>query len=152
MRYIFLLIFSLLLISCATPYQKDGFRGGYVESQLSENIYRVYFGGNGYTSTQRAADFALIRAAELTIDKGYKFFVIISNDESLKHDAQLYNRYDPNTGGYTAANIVVTQKPKSTIVFAMFNEKNPESIMFEARYICNDLAKKYEITCNAIIE
>ena len=152
MRYIFLLIFSLLLISCKTPYQKTGLTGGYEESQLSENIYRVYFRGNGYTSMERAADFALIRAAELTIDKGYKFFAIISNDETLKHDANLVNSYDPNTGGYTASRIVVSKKPRSTIIFAMFNEKNPESIMFEAQYICKDLAKKYEITCNASIE
>lgn len=56
----------LLLAACATGYKPEGFSGGFFELQLSENVYRVSFDGNGYTGSRRAADMALLRSAELT--------------------------------------------------------------------------------------
>lgn len=66
----FLLIggFSLLLLEgCATSHQEKGFTGGYSETQLAPDVFRVNFAGNGYTSSERAQDFALLRAAELSL-------------------------------------------------------------------------------------
>jgi hypothetical protein len=37
------------LVGCATGYQAQGFTGGFDETQLSPNVYRVTFKGNGYT-------------------------------------------------------------------------------------------------------
>ncbi len=28
---------------CATPYQKGGFGGGFTETELSQNVWKVYF-------------------------------------------------------------------------------------------------------------
>src|SRR5437764_1386447 len=60
-----IMIGGLLFVACATPYQRHGFTGGFSESQLDENVFRVNFRGNGYTSPERAADFTLLRSAEL---------------------------------------------------------------------------------------
>ncbi len=35
---------------CSTSYQSDSWTGGYSEIQLADNIYKVSFRGNGYTS------------------------------------------------------------------------------------------------------
>ena len=48
--------------SCATTYQSEGLTGGFSETQLDENIFRVTFYGNGYTGKERVTDFALLRS------------------------------------------------------------------------------------------
>jgi hypothetical protein len=35
----------ILLTSCATTYQKQGFTGGFSETQLGENIFQISFKG-----------------------------------------------------------------------------------------------------------
>ncbi len=42
------LILFLILIGCATPYQKVGLSGGYSDTRLQENVFTVNFRGNGY--------------------------------------------------------------------------------------------------------
>jgi hypothetical protein len=74
MRIITSLCIVATLSACATAYQRDGFTGGFSETQLDENVWRVTFEGNGYTREQRAEDFALLRSAELTLEKGFYAF------------------------------------------------------------------------------
>ncbi len=57
---------AAFLAACATSYQPDGFSGGYSDMKLGENVWQVDFRGNGYTSSARARDFSLLRAAEIT--------------------------------------------------------------------------------------
>jgi len=64
------------LAACATPYQPRGARGGFSETQLDRNVFQVTFRGNGYTSGERAADFTLLRSAELTLANGFNYFII----------------------------------------------------------------------------
>lgn len=68
----------LVLAACATSYQPMGFTGGYEETQYAPDVWQVDFRGNGYTSRQRVQDFAMLRAADLTLQSGAKYFVIIS--------------------------------------------------------------------------
>ncbi|MGH8355486.1 MAG: CC0125/CC1285 family lipoprotein [Pseudomonas sp.] len=70
MRIVTCLCFVAFLSACTTPYQRDGFAGGYSEIQLDENIWRVTFEGNGYTTALRVEELALLRSAELTLEKG----------------------------------------------------------------------------------
>jgi hypothetical protein len=73
-----------LLTSCATPYQAMGALGGYQEEQLAPDIYRVAFFGNGYTAPQTAAEYVIHRCAELTEQKGYRYFGILAvSDQSV---------------------------------------------------------------------
>ncbi len=76
--------FSLWFLSgCATSYQQKGFTGGYSETQLAPDVFRVNFQGNGYTSSERAQDFALLRAAELSLERGFRYFALL--DETDLH-------------------------------------------------------------------
>ena len=52
----------LALSGCATGYPSSGFSGGFEETALAPNIYRVEFSGNGYTSSTRAEELALLRS------------------------------------------------------------------------------------------
>jgi hypothetical protein len=66
--------------SFATPYQASGLFGGYEERRLSENSFKVFFHGNRYTRGERAADFALLRSAEVADQHGFPYFVVAEEE------------------------------------------------------------------------
>lgn len=73
-----------ILTSCATPYQPMGALGGYQEEQLTPDIYRVAFFGNGYTNPKTAAEYVIHRCAELTQRRGFSYFGILAvSDQSV---------------------------------------------------------------------
>jgi hypothetical protein len=73
-----------ILTSCATPYQPMGALGGYQEEQLAPDIYRVAFYGNGHTNPQTAAEYVIHRCADLTEQRGYRYFGILAvSDQSV---------------------------------------------------------------------
>ena len=83
--------------STATPYQPDiaGQRvsGGYSETRLADDRYRVSFAGNSLTSRDRVEGYLLYRAAELTAADSYDWFLIV--DRHTEHDVETYVEPDP---------------------------------------------------------
>ncbi len=76
-RCTLLLALPLLLAACATPYQPRGLSGGFSETRLDTNTFRVAFQGNGFTSRERVEVYLLRRAAELTLEHGADYFVVV---------------------------------------------------------------------------
>jgi hypothetical protein len=73
-----LVIIVLLLGACAAPTAYKPAEGGgfgYRESQIADNRYRVSFKMRGDKRFE-AMDYALLRAAELTLMAGYDWFVV----------------------------------------------------------------------------
>lgn len=81
---------SLSLASCmtATPYQpasaSGSVRNGYSDEQIEENRFRVSFSGNSLTSRETVERYLLYRAAELTLQNGYDYFVLADRDTEKK--------------------------------------------------------------------
>jgi len=77
-----LLAAALLLAACGTPtpYQPvtDGF--GYAEQPLETGRYRVSFFGNSLTARETVENYLLYRAAEVTLEKGYDYFIVAEED------------------------------------------------------------------------
>lgn len=74
-----------LLQACATyspykPAQHDGF--GYRHTQLSETQYRIDFKARDIEQGI-AVDYAMLRAAELSIEKGYDWFEVIDRENNI---------------------------------------------------------------------
>ena len=80
MKTLALAVTLLLLAGCATPYQSGGFRGGYKEIQLDENVFQISFKGNAFVSAGRVENYALLRSAEVALENGYEYFVIVDQD------------------------------------------------------------------------
>ncbi len=53
---------------------------GYYSSRISENRYRVVFNGRSSTSAGAVKDYALLRAAELTLQEGADWFQIVDRE------------------------------------------------------------------------
>ena len=93
-------VMAIALAGCATPYQKNGFRGGYSDVQLDSNTFNVEFRGNGYTRRQTVEIYLLYRCAQLTAEAGYDYFVVVGRDVDAKN--QLFataGNYTSNTTG-----------------------------------------------------
>lgn len=77
-----LLATTLLAAGCATetPYRPatgSGFgQSGYSDRQIEQNRFMVSFAGNGYTSRDTVERYLLYRAAELTVQQGFDYFVL----------------------------------------------------------------------------
>jgi len=98
----------LVLSGCATGYQSTGLTGGYSDTQLAPDVYRVVFRGNGYTAPERAQDFALLRASELTLQRGFTCFAIIDERHSTSPSSFTTPGHADTTAygsGYSSGNI-----------------------------------------------
>lgn len=81
-KLLFVSTLLVVLSGCTTGYQRLGpmtMTGGFKEVDLGKNVYRVYFGANGYTSRETCQTFWLYRCAELALEKGFDGFEIISD-------------------------------------------------------------------------
>ena len=79
---IMLVLAVLIMAGCASQpdyiqAKKGGF--GYTESKLSDTQYRVHFKAKG-SDKGKAMDYAMLRAAELTLLEGYDWFVVTDRE------------------------------------------------------------------------
>jgi hypothetical protein len=85
---------------CATPYQQSGFRGGYQDAQIDSNTASVTFHGNAYTSKQRVQLALMYRCAQVTLQDGFDYFLIVNSDTEAKQGIhQTAVQYVSNTSG-----------------------------------------------------
>jgi hypothetical protein len=84
------------LVGCATPYQQMGREGGFASQRLSVNTFSVTFMANGFTSADRAGLSALLRAAEITQECGFQYFVVLTD-----YDRSGVDNVQVTTPGYT---------------------------------------------------
>lgn len=89
-------LFLLLLATACTTQplyspaaRPDG--SGYWETRLTENRYRVTFTGRNATASETVKDYALLRAAELTIDNGFDWFQVVERE----NDGRVIDHSEP---------------------------------------------------------
>ena len=143
------IIFILTLSGCATPYQPDGYGGGYSEMALAKDMYQVNFSGNGYTSENTVESMLLRRCAELTIEKQYKYFVILqSNSQDNQSDYQMPTTV--NTYGYglnsesdiSGGNTIVSDRYSTKVIIKMLNSNKGISDAFDANVVLSNFSKQ----------
>jgi hypothetical protein len=153
------LALAVALASCATSYQSSAFTGGFEETPLSPNVFQVRFRGNGYTRPERAADFALLRSAEVALEHGFTHFVIVdSRDATTLNtwtspstsrttiDLSTYGNMTHGTATTTHAGgeAVVWQKPSTSNTIVCFTERPPRvPLVYDAMFLRASLRKKY---------
>jgi len=159
-RTMLLVVSTLFLTACATSYQNTGLTGGYSETQLDENVFKVSFKGNGYTSRERASDFALLRSAELTLQSGYAYFVIVDEDSYTRNSTYTTpttsnttaNVYGSGNYAYGSATTTTSggqtyniSKPNTSNTILLFKEKPDNGFSYNAEFIYRELRQKYGV-------
>lgn len=155
------IVLCLLFFSCATTYQREGIMGGYTDAQIGENIFRVTFRGNGYTSPERAADLALLRCADLALEHGFHYFVVIDAAAYLKQDPYTTPSKTIKTGSasivgnsiyensvsttYGGQTFLIT-KPSETDIILCFKEKPEDKfLVYDANFLVKSLREQYNL-------
>jgi len=91
----------LLLAACETaaPYQPrdEHHSTGYTDQRLGANRYRVTFAGNAATPRETVENYLLLRAAQVTLQSGYRWFVFDTRDTETK---TYYHTYFEGYPGY----------------------------------------------------
>lgn len=86
MRTLVLAAAAGLLAACATPtpYQPATDSYGFEEQRIESNRMRLTFRGNSLTDRETVETYLLYRAAELTLESGFDYF-IVANRETEEH-------------------------------------------------------------------
>jgi hypothetical protein len=79
-RAVVLALMLCVPTGCATKYPRVGATGGYSDTQLGPDIFRVEFSGKGFTWRSRVENLLLYRCAELTVKGGFSHFAILTGD------------------------------------------------------------------------
>jgi hypothetical protein len=91
------LVLGVAACETATPYQPNipgqATSGGYSETRLEPNRWRVNFVGNTMTSRETVEGYLLYRAAELTLQNGDDWFAMV--DRNTERNARTYVEPDP---------------------------------------------------------
>ncbi len=154
-------VFLVVLSSgCATSYHSSGYTGGYSDTQLAPDVFRVVFRGNAYAHAERVQDFALLRASELVLQHGFGYFAVI--DESNSSTPVVFNTpghsYTTGSGSvvgntveysgqttYYPGETYTLYKSKTGLLIKAFVTK-PEGIFtFDAAFLQQSVKGKYRI-------
>lgn len=101
------LVLGSALAACAgssTAYEIAEEEGdyGYSERQLTQTRYRVSFTGNSRTPIDQVQDYALLRAAELTVQKNHDWFEVANRTTTPEVEPDsVGNEVAVRTGGPT---------------------------------------------------
>lgn len=147
---------AIALSACATGYHADNFNGGYSEAHLRDNVYQVAFDGSRFTSLQRARDFARLRAAELTLEKGYRYFGLLDSKAYLRNysagSADIYVDIDHSIWSLFAFLVTIplltVDMPFSSLTVMLLHEipqTGPTGKLLDARKVYDDITGRYRL-------
>lgn len=83
---------SAALIGCATQYGELGITGGYADKMYSEDTGVLVVSGNGFTSEEKVSAMVMLRASEMTLQKGRQRFSLLSAPDQAALDAEKAGR------------------------------------------------------------
>lgn len=95
---------ALTACTTATPYQPAMGRGesrtGYWDEQIESDRFRVTFAGNSLTSRETVERYLLYRAAQLTVERGYDYFILADRDTEKRTRTYIDRPFSSGPWGY----------------------------------------------------
>lgn len=165
MRVLFAIVISLTVIGCATSYQPTSIGGGFSETRLSENTWRVVFRGNALARSERTEDLALMRAADIALQHGFSVIQVQRSNTASTTVITSMPAYTTVQGrattsgnqtrfraqGVTYGGDDTDEIVTSTLVVSAFHDKpsDGKGDMYEARFLCESIGAKYKAKCQA---
>jgi hypothetical protein len=153
------LVLLLGLSSCMeTSYRSTGSMWtGFSDVQLAPNKFRINFNGNITDEKSKIRDFTLLRSAEVTIENGFKYFVVL-DEKNLTEEissSMPMTSYSSGSlsGGSFSANTQYYGGGTAVFRAPIFNNtiicytKKPQGLdSYDATFLVNSLKKAYDIT------
>jgi hypothetical protein len=79
----FAFLACVMLSGCATPYGPHQLAGGYSELRIQDDVFRIVVDGNGFIHKSRIDYYAIVRAAELTVQQGRNYVRVLGADTDI---------------------------------------------------------------------
>jgi hypothetical protein len=125
MKRIAIAALAIALAGCATGYQAKGaFSSGYSDVQIDENTYRVSYEGNGFTGKEEVDSMLIYRSADLTVQRGYDWFMMSDKGDGTKWVPQY-----GNIGMIASAEIKMFKGKKPDTVPGAYDAKSVLAVM-----------------------
>lgn len=140
------LFLAASLSGCATSYQAKSFSGGFSETMLAPDTFKINFAGNGFTSAERASDFAILRAADKSIALGCNFFSVMNEANSAN-----VGSVSVGSAGWSGHNAWATSttmpvvKPNTSLFVKCYPSQPGGVPSFDAKFIAQSVREKYGI-------
>jgi len=112
----------VLLVACATPYQRADLMGGFDETPFDEDRWLVSFYGNAYTTPDNVRTYLHYRCAELTLEKGYTSFLVVEGEQA--DSASVWTTVSANSTTAFGSSQIITH-PGRQVVIKMFKGEKP---------------------------
>ncbi|MBI2094932.1 MAG: hypothetical protein HYT89_02055 [Candidatus Omnitrophica bacterium] len=165
---LFTLLMAVLCCSgCATGsyyYKYQGAAGGFSEVKIQDDLFKVAYSENQFVSPETAEDFALLRSADVAIQNGYKYFVILEQKSDVQKtsvDMPSYSTtmasgsiYPATYSGSMIGNTInygggtyVYSRPSTSNMIKCFKEKpeNLPTIIYDAVQVRDSIKTKHSI-------
>jgi hypothetical protein len=122
-----------VLVAGCTPslYRPLILEDGYASTRVNTDTFSVMFQGNKYTPRDTAETYALYRAAELTLESGFDYFVVIGGNSRALYGASVAS-FTSTAGGEGSEPIVV-------VLFKAFKGEKPGGAAYSAREVLREL-------------
>lgn len=128
---------------------------GYLETKIQEDTYSIQYRGSDAHSVQRVADFALLRAAEITLEKGYRYFTVTGGQYNSENKTQTYasvgaGQFYPGygwVGAYPVWQTFSSNYPVAFLMVHLFKDKpdNTPLSVFNAQEVKTNLRAHYRL-------
>jgi len=143
-----IVVLGLLLTGCpgATGFKPLGITGGYSETQIAKDRYKIYYRANAFVGSETVSNRAMLRAAEFTLEIDKDLFAVL-----VEKDKQRISG-DVNSGLYTKHGTILeikvfnfkdyfpntnySNEEYKTLIEKRNNEKGDTNL-----YIAEDVAK-----------
>ena len=146
MRPAHLLILAVagITTACAsteTPYQAASGAGkdGFTEYQVENNRLHIGFAGNSSTELATIKRYVLYRASEVTLERGYDYFIIVGRELEAEREYRSAGFTRPRLGGVEFQEVA---EYTGVADIAMYKGAKPEFLpnAFDARDVQAHLA------------
>lgn len=141
-----LAILTLTLCGCSTGRTYHPFDSlwslGYSDTRVGEDQWSVYY--RGYEISQgEANDYALLRAAEVTAEAGYRYFIIAGEQNSTSTSGVgSVGVYNGTGGGYMRN----SSYPEVRLSIKAYKLKPTSGgMVYDNQYLASALRKKYDL-------
>jgi hypothetical protein len=149
-----LLALTGILAGCATGYHPLGSfaAGGYSEMDgVTPDRVAVAFDGDQWTQTQRAWDFALLRAGELCGQRGFSYLSILSKERDMTvsyedFPGKAWIRRDGSAEGISPSETIEVNHPHAELEVQFYKERPMDAAnAFAASAIIQQIRAKYRM-------
>ena len=141
-----LAISTLTLVSCVGTYYhaREGVWGlGYSDTRMASDTWRVMYRGYSIPEAE-AADFSILRAADIMKANGFPYFVVINEKSSAVAQGAGAGYLQGGTGSAFSASV---SYPESNILVKglMVKPKDATQIVYETDFVSAEIRRKYHV-------